>query len=81
MAIPASGYGIAYVYLGKELGVFAAGAAALTRREQWNEGILPSARTATPRSQVVPKSDTNTLGAFNPAGRQARIGWQLPRRG
>ena len=31
------------------------GAAALTRREQWSEGILPSSRAGSPRSQVVPR--------------------------
>ena len=30
------------------------GAAALTRREQWSEGILPSSRAGSPRSQAVP---------------------------
>ena len=30
------------------------GAAALTRSEQWSEGILPSSRAGSPRSQVVP---------------------------
>ena len=44
------------------LGVFAAGAAVLTRREQWNEGFLPSSRAGSPRSQgglevLVPRGE------------------------
>ena len=33
------------------------------------------------RSGELVQTHAFTLGAFNPAGRQARIGWQLPRRG
>ena len=37
-------------------GVLAARTAALTRREQWSEGILPSTRAGRPRSQGLCKS-------------------------